>query len=157
MGTQGTDSQGPTQNPEKLAQESEQLAHMEQAAQASSDPHQIKECHSTRRPPASHADKVWLAVFGLALLVLIGAQFFVNWQQGFISQEIVPRLRNYLRGAALVVGILFTARLLEVFAIGRVGNAVNRYNLKRILRLVVVLAVAFTIVSVLFANWYQAV
>ena len=135
----------------------EQLARMEQAAQESSDPHQIKECRSAERSPASHTDKVWLAVLSATLLVLVGAQFFLNWQQGFISQEMVPRLRNYLRGAALVMGILFVARLLEVFAIGRVGNAVNRYNLKRILRLIVVLAIAFTIISVLFANWYQAV
>jgi small-conductance mechanosensitive channel len=34
---------------------------------------------------------------------------------------------------------------------------VNRFNLKRILRLLTVLAVAFTIISVLFVNWYAAV
>ncbi len=164
MGAQGKDSPEPgkdsdqlTPNPQKLAHESEQLARMEQAAQASSDPQQIKEGRSAPRPRTSHSDKVWLFIFGAALLVLVGVQFFLNWQEGIISQNLVPRLRNYFRGAALVVGVLFVARLLEVFALGRVGNAVNRYNLKRILRLLVVLAIAFTIVSVLFANWYQAV
>src|SRR5688572_29003711 len=109
MGTEGADSQRDVENPEKLSHDSERLARMEQAAQASSDPQQIKECRSAKRPPASQTDKVWLAVFGVTLLALLGAQFFLNWQEGFISKELVPRLRNYLRGAAMVIGILFVS------------------------------------------------
>jgi small-conductance mechanosensitive channel len=146
----------PARDPERLAKDSEQLARMEQAAQSSSDPKDIKECRAPQRQPASHADKVWLAAVGVALLLLLAAQFFLNWQHTFISDDLLPRVRNYIRGAALVAGIVLAARLLEVLAISRVANAVNRYNLKRILRLIVVLAVAFTIISVLFVNWYAA-
>jgi small-conductance mechanosensitive channel len=137
--------------------DSEQLARMEQAAQTSSDPQHIKEGRHTKRQPASHADKVWLVMLGALLIALLGAHFFLNWQHGFVSEQALPRIRNYVRGTTLVIAILLVARLLEVFAIGRVGSTVNRYNLKRILRLVVVLAVGFTIVSVLFVNWYAAV
>lgn len=91
-----------------------------------------------------------------ALLLLLASRFFLNWQTAFISDDLLPRVQNYIRGAALAIGIVLAARLLEVLVISRVGNPVNRYNLKRILRLVVVLAVAFTIVSVLFVNWYAA-
>jgi small-conductance mechanosensitive channel len=143
-------------DPERLAKDSERLAEMEQAAQASSDPRHIKECQAPQRQPASHADKLWLAGLSGALLLLLAAYFFINWQHASISDDLLSRLRNYTRGAALVIGIVLVARLVEVLGISRVGNAVNRYNLKRILRLLVVLAVAFTIVSVLFVNWYAA-
>jgi small-conductance mechanosensitive channel len=134
-----------------------QLARMEQASQASSDPNHIKECRANQREPASHLDKVWLAVLGVILVLLLAVRFFLNWQPGVLPENILPRVQNYLQGAALIAGILLGARLLEVFAIGRVANPVNRFNLKRILRLLVVLAVAFTIISVLFVNWYAAV
>jgi small-conductance mechanosensitive channel len=143
-------------DPEQLARDSERLAEMEQAAQASSNPHDIKECKPPQRQPTSPADKFWLAVLGGTLLLLLAALFFLNGQPAFISDELLPRVRNYVRGAALVIGIVLAARLLEVLAISRVANAVNRYNLKRILRLLVVLAVVFTVVSVLFVNWYAA-
>jgi small-conductance mechanosensitive channel len=134
-----------------------QLARMEQAAQTSEDPHHIKEGHGAKRPPASHADKLWLATFGVILLILLAAKFFLNWQTGIVSEADLPRVQNYIRGAALIAGILLVARVLEVFVIGRVGNASNRFNLKRLLRLLVTLAVVFTIISVLFVNWYAAV
>ena len=136
------------------------LVQMEKAAETSSDPQHIKEAHTIRRHPASHADKLWIVTLGTILALLVGALFFLNWKSDsmtFMTHETFLRVRNYLRGTALVTGMLLLARLLEVFAIGFVRNAVNRYNLKRVLRLVVILAVAFTIVSVLFVNWYAAV
>ena len=141
---------------EQLAKDAEQLSKMEHAAQASSDPQDIKQGKTPQRHTASHADKVWLTALGGTLFLLLAAHFFLNWQEGLISDKLESRLHNYIRGAALVTGILFGARLIEVLAISRVANAVNRYNLKRILRLIVVLAVAFTIVSILFVNWYAA-
>ena len=164
MGSQGADSSQLRENstasshdPQKLSHDADQLSRMEQAAQASSDPHHIQECRNVQRQPSTHADKMWILILGGVLLSLFATQLFLNWQPGVVREDFLPRLRNYLRGAAIVAGVLLSARLLEVFLIGRVGNAVNRFNLKRILRLLVVLAVAFVIVSVLFVNWYAAV
>src|SRR5205814_3954172 len=64
---------------------------------------------------------------------------------------------RYLLGGLAVAGVLGFEKALEVYAIARVRNAVSRFNLKRILRLAVVLALAFIIISVLFVNWYAAV
>ena len=55
------------------------------------------------------------------------------------------------------MGVLALAKGLELFVIARVRNAASRFNLKRILRLVITLFIAFIIVSVLFVNWYAAV
>src|SRR4051794_11370934 len=105
----------------------EALAQMEQAAQVSSDPQHIKECRATERVPATHTDKIWLAILSIALAVFGGAFAFLNFQHGWLSDELATRARNYARGAVLATGILLVARLLEVFAIGRVANAANRF------------------------------
>jgi small-conductance mechanosensitive channel len=138
------------------APDAERLSQMEQAARTSSDPQHIKESRKAPREPTSHADKAWIAIFGIALLLWLAALFFLNWQPASISDELLGRLRNYIRGAALITAILLVARLLEVLAVSHIANSVNRYNLKRVLRLLVVLAVVFTLVSVLFVNWYAA-
>ena len=48
-------------------------------------------------------------------------------------------------------------RLVEVYFLGRVSNAVYKYNLNRVLRLVVWLVIAFFALTILFQNWYTAV
>lgn len=156
MEATGTSSAKATQTPEKLTRDSERLTQMEQAAQVSSNPHDIKNCRASQREPTSSADKRLLVLLAIIILLLLGGMVLLNGEPAWIADDWVPRLRNYTRGAALVMGIIFAARLIEVLAISRVANAVNRYNLKRILRLIVVLAVAFTVVSVLFVNWYAA-
>jgi small-conductance mechanosensitive channel len=46
---------------------------------------------------------------------------------------------------------------IDVYFIGRVQNAVYRYNLKRVARLLVWLVIAFFVLTILFQNWYTAV
>jgi small-conductance mechanosensitive channel len=139
-----------------LEQKGQQLSRMEQTAQATENPDTIK----SEAPPqerANFVDYTWLLIFAGFVIVLLIAQLLLNTHPEWVSAEMLPRVRNYIRGAMLVGLILFGARLVEVLAINRVSNPVNRYNLKRILRLLTVLAVAFTGISVLFVNWYAAV
>jgi small-conductance mechanosensitive channel len=48
-------------------------------------------------------------------------------------------------------------RLVDVYLIGRVRNAVYQYNLKRVSRLVAWLVIAFFVLTIFFQNWYTAV
>jgi len=66
-------------------------------------------------------------------------------------------LTRYLWGALAVIGVFLFERAFEVYVVNRLRNAVSRYNLKRILRLLMVLGLAFISISVLFVNWYAAV
>src|SRR5262245_44701746 len=112
---------------------SERLTEMEQAAQASSDPQHIKAGRSVRREPASHADKVWLAGLAVALLLMLATHWFLDWRPELLPERYLAHIHNHLRGAALIAGILLVARLLEVLVLSRVVNAVNRFNLRRVL------------------------
>jgi small-conductance mechanosensitive channel len=55
-----------------------------------------------------------------------------------------------------IVLVLAVAQVVSGYLIGRIESNVSQYNLRRVLRLVVGLIIAFIIVSILFANWYTA-
>src|SRR5205085_10932504 len=81
----------------------------------------------------------------------------INWHPEWLSETALPRVRNYLRGAILITLILAGARLVEVLAINRIASSVNRFNLKRVLRLLTAIAVSATAIVVLFVRWKEAV
>jgi len=97
-------------------------------------------------------DKFWI-VTQFILLLAIGA----------VYQFIKDRLPQYplLLKLILAIGVLvvcFTVlRLVDVYLIGRVRNAVYQYNMKRVSRLVTWLVIAFFVLTIFFQNWYTAV
>jgi small-conductance mechanosensitive channel len=85
------------------------------------------------------------------LFYLLRLEFF-----GFLGRYL-PTFKRATVGAMAVVLTLVASRLVQAFAIERAQTAVTRYNLKRILRLVMYVVLSLIVVSVLFANWYAAV
>jgi small-conductance mechanosensitive channel len=146
---------------DKGAEETEQLSRLERAAQHTSDPAAIQE--QAQGPSArerfriDRRDLLWLAGFAAAGVVLFGLQALLDWNDGLLGPRARERALGYLKGGTLIVFILVVARAIEIFAIGQVPNRVSRFNLRRIFRLVVGLAILFVTISVLFANWYTAV
>jgi len=108
-------------------------------------------------PVAQRNDKVWfggylLLLFGFGAMHYLVALSFLGLSPAAI--EVLQRVAKIAMLAGLILGI---AKLSEVYVIGRIANAVSRYNLKRIQRLIVALVLSFIAVSILFANWYTAV
>lgn len=68
-----------------------------------------------------------------------------------------PLLPKLVLAIAVIVVCLAVIRLVDVYFVGRVKDAVYQYNLKRVLRLIVWLVTAFFILTILFQNWYTAV
>lgn len=52
---------------------------------------------------------------------------------------------------------LTIAKVLDFYLIRKVQDAASEYNIRRILKLVTAIVVAFIVISMLFANWYTAV
>jgi len=101
-------------------------------------------------------DKFWFLTHGL---LLIGCAVFYY----LVGSKFIPLLRaevdlsrRFLRGAALIIVVLATAKAVRVYAIGRIQDAVTRFTLQRIQYLVVALLIAVIAVSVVFVNWYAA-
>jgi small-conductance mechanosensitive channel len=74
-----------------------------------------------------------------------------------VKDAVAEKLRRYLLGVAGLIVTFSIAKTLEVYVVDRLRNPVSRFNLKRIVRLVVALVVVFIVISVLFVDWYAAV
>jgi small-conductance mechanosensitive channel len=93
----------------------------------------------------------------LVLLIVLGVLHQVLKSQfpGFVGKYPLS-LKLILAIAVVIVGLM-VLRLIDVYFIGRVQNAVYQYNLKRVARLVLWLAIAFFVLTIFFQNWYTAV
>ncbi len=105
---------------------------------------------------AAAKDKFLFATHGLLLLgsavlyYLIGSRFLP------LVEAEVEFSHRLLRGFALIVVVLAIAKAVKVYAIGRIQDAVTRFTLGRIQKLLVSLLVAVIAISVIFVNWYAA-
>src|ERR1700716_3222600 len=135
----------------------------ETAEQLSKQPDVRKELERTggaKKPEekvkAEPKDKFWFITHGLLLIGcavlywLIGSKFIP------LIQSEVDLSHRLIRGAALIIVVLATAKSVKVYAIGRLDDAVTRFTLKRILFLVAGILIAIIAISVIFVNWYTA-
>ena len=132
---------------EEIKQEPQVKRALERAA-----PHE-----DAARTTAQSRDKLLFGTHAVLLLALgafyylLGLRFF-----GFAGVYRDP-LRKLTLAAAMVVLFLVILKLLDVYLIGRVQNAVYRYNLRRVLRLLAWLILSFVLITFFFQNWYTAV
>jgi small-conductance mechanosensitive channel len=109
-----------------------------------------------RKGPVARARDKFVIGTHLFLLLVLGAAFqLLNRWPGFTERY--PLVLKPILACAVIVICLMVLRLLDVYFIGRVQNAVYQYNLKRVSRLVVWLVIAFFVLTILFQNWYTAV
>jgi small-conductance mechanosensitive channel len=116
-------------------------------------------------PPVRTRQKVWIGTYLLALLLLgcvyyalrLGALSFLDEYRAGFAEQYGPLLARLTLGAMAVVVTLAAAKLVDTYAIGRLGDAPTEFNLRRVLRLLVAVVLALVGLSVLFANWYTAV
>ncbi|HET9527789.1 MAG TPA: mechanosensitive ion channel family protein [Pyrinomonadaceae bacterium] len=93
----------------------------------------------------------------IALLVVLGViHQLIMLKFGFIYEQ-YPLVRKLLAAVAVAVVCLMILRLIEVYFIGRVADAVYKYNLSRVARLVIWLVIGFFVLTIIFQNWYTAV
>ncbi len=102
-------------------------------------------------------DKVWFIIHALVLAGCIAAYFLLGSKLIPLAQPTVGLIGRILRGAALIVIVLAIARVISVYALGRIEDPSTRFTLQRVLHLVVALAIAVIIISIIFVNWYAAV
>lgn len=108
------------------------------------------------RPKARTRDKF---LIGTHVLLLVGLGIVYQVLRSRFPQfiENYPLLAKLILTVAVIVVCLIVLRLLDVYFIGRVKDAVYKYNLKRVSRLIVWLVTGFFILTILFQNWYTAV
>ncbi|HJS24642.1 MAG TPA: mechanosensitive ion channel family protein [Pyrinomonadaceae bacterium] len=109
-----------------------------------------------RKGPVARARDKFVIGTHLFLLVALGAVHqLLNRFGGFYAQY--PLTRKLILAIAVVVVAMMVLRLLDVYLIGRVPNAVYQYNLKRVSRLLLWLVIGFFVLTIFFQNWYTAI
>jgi small-conductance mechanosensitive channel len=119
----------------------------------------LEQASATEKRPARLArarDKFFIithVIFLLALGVLY--QFVKNRLPWLVYNY--PVVLKFILAVGVIVVCMMVLRLLNVYFIGRVKNAVYQYNLKRVAGLVLWLVIAFFVLTIFFQNWYTAV
>jgi small-conductance mechanosensitive channel len=101
-------------------------------------------------------DKFWFVTHGLLLAGCAVIYWLIGSKLIPLPHQYVDLARRALRGGALIVVALAIARTISVYAIGRIEDASTRFTLKRIVHLVVALAIVIIAISMIFVNWYAA-
>jgi len=109
----------------------------------------------SKGPVARARDKFVIGTHLFLLVALAAIHQLLNRFDGFYERY--PLARKLIIAIAVVVAALMILRLLDVYLIGRVPNAVYQYNLKRVSRLVLWLVIGFFVLTIFFQNWYTAV
>src|SRR5436305_4824303 len=109
-----------------------------------------------KKVKAATTDKFWFVTHGLLLLGCAILYYLIGTKLLPLIQSEVDLGRRFLRGFALVLIVLATAKAVRVYAIGRVEDTVTRFTLRRILLLVAGLLIAIIVISIIFVNWYGA-
>lgn len=109
------------------------------------------------KPVVETTQKVWIITYVLLLLGLGGLYYLLRLSFFGFAAKYVPLLQRFTLGAMASVLVLAIFKFISVYILGRLEDTVSRYNLNRILKLLVGLVLLFIVVSILFANWYTAV
>ena len=102
-------------------------------------------------------DRFWFVAYAVALAICAVSYFLVSAKLIPLPQAGLDISKRILRGAVLITIVLAAARAMSVYGIDRIEDASTRFTLQRIAHLVVGLAVALIVVSIVFVNWYGAV
>jgi small-conductance mechanosensitive channel len=105
---------------------------------------------------AEAKDKFWFVTHVLLLIGCAVLYFLIGTKLIPLLQREADISRRILRGFALIVVVLASAKAVTVYAIGRIEDAATRFTLQRIQHLIVALFIAVIAVSVIFVNWYAA-
>src|SRR5947199_1352204 len=115
-----------------------------------------EEQKAEKKVKAATTDKFWFVTHALLLIGCAVLYYLIGSKLIPLAQSDADLARRFLRGFALVVIVLATAKSVRVYAIGRIEDSATRFTLRRILLLLAGLLIAVIVISVVFVNWYGA-
>lgn len=107
------------------------------------------------KPPVEAKHKFFLGTYLVVLAALGVLYYLLGFSYFGLGATAHALTQRYARGAISVVAILTLAQTVNAYFIERL-EPVSRYNLRRVLRLVTGLVIAFVVFATLLVNWYAA-
>jgi small-conductance mechanosensitive channel len=114
------------------------------------------------KPHFSTTDKIAIASYLFILLGLVVMQWLLKLEFfKFVEnlQDIspyAPHITEIIEGAMSVVLILVISRVIKGILVNGIPDKATRFNLNRVVNLIVGIVLFFIVLSMLFANWYAA-
>lgn len=110
-----------------------------------------------QKPEGETKKKLWFLTYLLLLVAFGGFYYALHLKLFDFADHYRPPLQRAALGVMAITFVLAAAKAVDAYLITPIDDAVSRFNLHRILRLILVLILAFIVLSILFANWYTAV
>lgn len=133
---------------------------MAQSAEELSQEKDVKEAldQTTGKPPvkAKGVDKLWFLTHAFVLVGAAVLAYLLNLRLFPLPDATLQLLLRLARGVMLIALILALAKALDVYLIAPISDAVTRFTLRRVARLIFGLLVTIVGISILFVNWYTA-
>jgi len=129
---------------------------VEEVKQDADVQHALQQATATEKTGirARARDILWIVTQLIFLIILGGLYSFIKYR---LPQFAWDPLLKLILAIGVVIVCVTVLRLIDVYLIARVRNAVYQYNLKRVSRLVLWLVIAFFVLTIFFQNWYTAV
>lgn len=108
------------------------------------------------RPKVETRHKVWLGTYVLLLFALGVLYYILRHNEFGFAEDYFSLIQRLTVGLMAVDVVLIVKRIAKAFLVESLRDAAARYNLNRIVNLLAFLAIAFIVLSILFANWYTA-
>ena len=110
----------------------------------------------TPKPVVNTQDKLWFVSYILGLLGLLALYYLLGLDLLPPQTPYISSLRRLLIAAMLTILVVAIAKSIRVYLISEIENRPARFNLTRVLNLLMVLAIIIIGLSLLFASWYTA-
>ncbi|MEP6471272.1 MAG: hypothetical protein ABJC28_04590, partial [Acidobacteriota bacterium] len=110
-----------------------------------------------RKLPTKKSHRVWLGTYALLFIAFLALWMLVSAKVVTLPSRTADILRRGSVGAVFIFLVLIGERAAESYFVPRLDNTVSRYNLRRIMHLLVGLAIVLILVTAIFVNWYTAV
>jgi small-conductance mechanosensitive channel len=101
-------------------------------------------------------DKFWFIIHALLLVGCVAVYFLIGSKLIPLPQASAGLVQRILRGTVLIVIVLTVARVISVYALGRIEDPSTRFTLQRVMHLLVALIIAAIAIAIIFVNWYGA-
>ena len=131
----------------------EQRTEVEQVKEREDVKQALKQTTATApqdQPKAKTKDKLWLGTHVIVLIGLAVFYYLLKFKVFGFAARFVPYIQKLDKAAIAVVLLLAIAKVVDVYLIGRLDSAVSRFTLRRVAKLVVALAIALAVVSLVF-------
>lgn len=107
-------------------------------------------------PSVQSREKIRLGIYFLALVAAGAVYYLIRLDFFGLPERYHSFLERIALGITAVILVLTVGAVIRAVFVQSLENTVARYNLNRVVNLLVGLSIVFIAISMLFANWYTA-